>query len=145
MFQDPKKVFAFLKTAIDSNTMQMALTPFRMFSNLVLSQTWLEIGLWSSLCVAANAFVVFLITKTDKDFMEKEIYYSQLRLEAQRKTANIEAAFASTVSSPAGTLPMLPHWYGSGPIAWRQFQTFYRTKKLLLVGMVFYFAFIIFF
>ena len=120
----------------------MAIAPFKIFSNLILSSTVAEIMLWGGLCVAANGLVLFLIMKTDENFLEKELQYSRLRAENLKKTASIEGAMV--VSGNIGTLPMLPFMGGAGPITWRQLQTFYRMKLSLIFQAVIYFAIIAF-
>ncbi len=127
---------AFIKTP----SYQVAITPMRMFSNLILSKSIVEAFAWASLCLVANGTMVVLILKTDEDFLERELHNSRMRAEASKKASTLEGAFVRNKSSKS--LPMLPFMGGVGPITWRQLQTFFRMKQHLITQSIVYFAII---
>ncbi len=141
ILQDPEQnVLPTIQAFFATRTYQMAIAPMKIFSNLILSDSIWEAFGWFSSCVAANGLMVWLIIKTDENFIEQELHYSQLRAESLKKNATLESSFASSESLQ--TLPMLPFMGGVGPIVWRQLQTFYRMKRTLIFQVVFYFAMI---
>lgn len=141
--QDPvNQLLPALRAWLESDAFQFGIAPLGIYGNLILSDSIFEFTLWGMVCFSVIGLMLFLVFKTDADFLEQELHYGQMRAEALKKTQSVEASFVSAGQS--GTLPMLPFMGGVGPVTWRQLQTFYRTRRLLIVGVVGYFLFVAF-
>ncbi len=134
--QDITAIRSFVATVFEAPLFQLAISPFRIFSNVLLYPEPAQVLLWGGLSLLTNVALLFLIVVSDANFQESEIRIARLKAEVLRKQQNVETAFATHSSS--GTLPMLPHLWGAGPITWRQLQTFNRSKKILIGGFVLY-------
>ena len=141
-FEEPEKFLALAKGFFDSRAVRIISWPFKMFSNLVLAQTFSQTALWTIVCLSANAILVGIIVKMDSNFLESSVHFAKLKAEIASRQQSVEASFVP--GGDMGSLPMLPFLKGAGPIAWRQLQTFYRSGKFLLVGMLAYYGFTIF-
>ena len=136
ILKDETKLLDAATTFIESDAYQLGIKPFRVFSNLLLSQSLLEMLFCVSLCLGAIAGFLWLIVKTDNNFLEKEIENARVKVEVLKRTQNFESMLVS--ADNGRSLPMLPFLGGIGPIAWRQLQTFFRIKKLLIFTVAFY-------
>ena len=139
---DPVKLLPVLKAFVATQWCQIAITPARIFSNILLSTSIGGTLLWGSASLAVNASVIYLILKTNDDFIETEISVSQQKAQMAKRQSNAATAFI--VGDALGTIPMLPFMSGIGPIAWRQLQTFYRTRQFIIGGLIFYFLMVTF-
>ena len=142
MFKDQTKLLSTAKAFIASDAYQWGITPFRIFSNLLLSRSIVETLFYFSLCLIGVVTVLWLIVKTDNNFIEKEIDHARVRVEAMKRNQSIEMMLVPSVSRHS--LPMLPFMGGIGPITWRQLQTFFRVKKLVVITTMFYFLLYLF-
>lgn len=142
LLKDETKVLATLNAFTASDAYQWGITPFRVFSNLLLSRSIIGTLSCFLLCLTGVASMLWLIVKTDNNFIEKEIDHARIRVEAAKRTQSIEMMLVPSVSRHS--LPMLPFMGGIGPITWRQLQTFFRVKKLVILTMMFYFLLYLF-
>ncbi len=141
IFKDHERLWELFQSIFQIGAVQVAISPFRIFSNLIVAQSVPSALLWIVLCASFCALLVFMIFKTDSNFVEGSLYYSQKKMELLKQTASVETSFLK--QGYVRSLPMLPFMNGIGPIAWRQLQTFYRSKTLIIVGVGMYFIFIL--
>jgi hypothetical protein len=129
----PQDIEPIVMSIVESTAGQILVGPFRIYSNVILSESLIGFAIWTAACLLVNVALLWLIVRCDANYLEASVLASQKRVELA-KSQNLETVF---VSSRVGTLPMLPYWGGAGPVAWRQLQTFYRTWKVMIFYLFF--------
>ena len=129
-----KQLEPLLMGLADSTAANVLTGPFQMFANLILCDTMGGFFLWGLLCLLFNVLLFFAIVKLDANFLETSVRISQRQAEVLKN----QGLSMLLEGRGGGTLPMLPYLNGTGPIAWRQLQTFYRVWKvgIFYVGLI---------
>lgn len=108
------------------------LAPFKVFSDVIFADA-LDIRFWSNLAIVIgiNALLMFIIVRLDANYLEV-VERSSIKLARIREKFK-QGGTGTVKKEYTRTLPMLPFWYGMGPLIWRQLLITYRVTKAMLL------------
>ena len=112
------------------------LAPFAVFSRVMKSEAFAELGSWALPAAAMNLLVAVAILSLDRFFVEASLEASQRRYEMiERLKRSGGLPTVAGRSKPRMGLATFPRLKGAGTIAWRQSLEMFRGSGRMLVAV----------
>ncbi len=134
---DPKLALRERLLAVEASWVTRAvLAPFGVFSRVMKSDSFPELGSWALPAAAMNLLVAVAILSLDRFFLEASLEASQRRyeiIERLKRSGGLPSVAGR--SKPRMGLATFPRLNGAGTIAWRQSLEMFRGSSRMLVAV----------
>ena len=125
-------VLAWFRATCDSLAGRIVLAPFDIFARVLVAQTAEALVLWGALAAGVNALLLAGLVWLDAEYYEA-VEASSRRMRQRWQQLRRGRLGVPTSASASRRIPLLPHWSGAGPLAWRQATTAVRTSRRPMV------------
>lgn len=129
-----QRSFVEVATTLRQSTIgSVVLAPLEAFGRIFTATQWFpDVLMYVGIALAINAALLWLVLRLDADYLEASAAKSTaLHDRVQRMR---EGGFMTSGKIKArSSLPMLPHWFGAGPIIWRQVTSVMRSSRGMLL------------